>query len=666
MKPWTSSWQVLIGVITALALILIPFHEIQLHASAEANADFTVLVYSHGDNDLDGSLVGPGDLKEMVRRADDVNFIVYHDRAEGADPADAPHLNLPLGYSGGYVFRVGSDGKAHDVKSLGEPYTMDPQTLSWFVYYGLTKYPAKTTILVLDDHGGGPNAYFGSEELDSDPSDPRSNLGPMPLNDAVAAIRAGLDAARGAGWRGGENGHRLDAIINATCVNGNYEVYRALRPISRYAYGSEEVTVGTASSGFWDVDYSALPPDRSVSDLSLTYLRSLVASAPETYKSKSSQLGQRQFESFSHAIFDLDQIETVTSALTNFVRQVRQVNGYRYLLEARNAAMGFGRNNGEPDPGLDLYDLGDLLARIPSSAPRDMLLARDSVLNAIVGARRHIATNGHYTGASGLTIYFPPRRSGVNLYYQRIPDPTGWLRLVRDLRIGEKVELGNVVLKLEKSATAWKSSLSTQRKIPRAASGSFVLGADGGSQGVRVLQAVPAIIGAGGSTSAQGVGTFHTFAFGTSSVSPRFARDLSTIEFEAMLIRADTGKQSEIIVSHTASFKGNEWTFGPPQFIQVVNGARATIRTTPGDAVAPLVNYARVVSSATDPTTGEPVSTPPTLSLPRIPQPRVGAASLLSASPIPAGTPLIALANIYTDDYEVIGDIIIEQIDIVR
>ncbi|MEY3164386.1 MAG: hypothetical protein RLZZ270_124, partial [Actinomycetota bacterium] len=68
-------------------------------ASANQLADVTVLVYSHGDNDLDGSLVGPGDLNEMARRASDVNFVVYHDRAAGREELDAPHLDLPVGYT---------------------------------------------------------------------------------------------------------------------------------------------------------------------------------------------------------------------------------------------------------------------------------------------------------------------------------------------------------------------------------------------------------------------------------------------------------------------------------------------------------------------------------------------------------------------------------------
>lgn len=630
-------------------------------ARATNQAEITVLIYSHGDNDLDGSLVGPGDLNEMVKQATNVNFVVYHDRAAGADQGDAPHLDLPIGYSDGYVFRVAPDASAQDRIPLGEPYTMDPQTLSWFVYHGLTKYPARTTFLVLDDHGGGPNAYFGSRESDTADQDPKSTLGPMSVTDVASALRNAISAAAKDGWTGGANGTRLDAIIHATCVNGSYEVYRTLSPYARYAFGSEELTVGTPSLGSWDVDYSVAPPDPATPDPALTYLQSLVSSGASVYRQQASALGMPSLNAFARAIFDLDRMSTIDTAMTTFVQQVRATNGYSYLTEARSAALGFGSNTGEPDAGLDLYDLGDLLTRIPASAPRELLLARDALYASIESARRYLSTSGPYAGARGLSVYFPPRRSGINLYYQRISDPTGWIRLIRDITPSGKSDIGRVELTNIVKASAWKATLTSQKPLPRSAAGSFIFGEDSGTAGLRMFSSSPATLRTGGPNKAQAVGTFHSFKFGTSHTSVRFTRDLSSLEFDAILVRAGSGTQSTIVVSYPSSFVNGTWKLGTPRYLQAENGSLASIQPSPDDLIAPLVSYAAVVSTRQNESTGQAEAVPPFLGVRKIPQLGVPATAQLSATPIPPTTTSIILANFYTDNYQVEGDLVIEQ-----
>ncbi|NDI10756.1 MAG: hypothetical protein EBY74_07185, partial [Actinobacteria bacterium] len=422
-------------------------------ASADGLADVTVLVYSHGDNDLDGSLIGPGDLNEMRLQAKNVNFVVYHDRAAGREEHDEPYLDLPMGFTGGYVFRVADDGRAVEMLNLDEPYSMAPQTLSWFIYHGLTKYPARTTILVMDDHGGGPAAYFGSPEIDTPSNDPNAAFGPMSVRQVTDALRAGVSAAVKDGWRGGPNGTRLDAIIHATCVNGSYEVLRSLAPYARYSWGSEEVTVGSNSKGSWDVNYAAPLPDPSSADFALDYIKSLVGDGPLLYRQMGKNPSYENFNNLSSAIFDLDKMATIDTAMRGFVEQVKKTNGYRHLVEARSRAIGFGNRTGTSN--IDLFDLGDILANISPSAPAQMLSARTALFRSIENARKHQVTGGRYEGASGLSIYFPSARNGMSVYYEQLPDPTGWTRLIRDSRITGESSIGKLTLTTKKTSTAW-------------------------------------------------------------------------------------------------------------------------------------------------------------------------------------------------------------------
>ena len=629
----------------------------QQTATASEIADFTVLVYSHGDNDLDGSLIGPGDLQEMGSQATKVNFVVYHDRAVGQEEFDKPHLDLPLGYSGGYVFQVGPNGKAVETLNLDEPYSMSPQTLSWFIYHGLTKYPARTTILVMDDHGGGPAAYFGSPEIDTPKSDPNSAFGPMSVRQVTDALRAGISSATRDGWRGGVNGKRLDAIIHATCVNGSYEVIRALAPYARYSWGSEEVTIGNSARGAWDVDYSASPPRPDSQDVALEYLTSLVSGGPNLYRQLSSNPSYESFRNFSSAIFDLDQIGTVDTAMRGFVDQVKKSNGYKFLVEARARAIGFGDRTGKTN--IDLYDLGDLLANIPPSAPAPILAARTALFRSIESMRKYQATGGRYEGVSGLSIYFPSARNGVSLNYQQLPDPTGWTRLIRDSRISGESSIGKLMLTIKKSSLAWKATLTAERKIPPSADGFFAHGEDGGTRGTRVLSRVQATVGAGGPTKVQASGTFNSFTFGGSPVSVRFNRDLTSASFSALLVRAHTGEQTAVTVTMSASFKAGRWTFGAPEFVQQTEGSLATLVPQANDIVAPLLEF---LQSAPLPKNSEAS----TLGISTIPQLGVPPTSKLAALPLQSSDSITIVANLWDDTFEIRGDLAIEQVEVVR
>ena len=622
-----------------------------------ATADYTVLVYSHGDNDLDGALVGPGDLNEMVKMADRVNFVVYHDRnaAREEPEKNAQHLDLPVSYSTTYVFRVGSDGRAKEVQNLGETFTMSPQTLAWFVYYGLTKYPARNTILVLDDHGGGPNAYFGSPEDDTPTDHPNSILGPMAIGEVTSALRKGFEAASAKGWKGGANGKRLDGIIHATCLNGSYEVIRALAPFARYVWGSGEITSGGPIEGAVDVDYSVSPPTASIAEPTLGYLTELVKSGPNYYLNSS----EAAWKNFARGIFDLDKIEAVTSALKTFVRTVESTDSYALLLEARSASPQY-YEVFDASAQIGLFDLGDLIARIPKSAPAELLVARNALYQAIGSSRRYLATNGIYKDAQGLTIYFPTQREGMNLNYQQLDDPTGWTRLVRDSRITGASPTGNVKLSATTTAAAWKASLTADAPFQAGTKGLFILGPRGESSlGIRADATVTATIGAGGGSQAQAVGTFHTFLLGGSPVTLNFNRDLTVGTFRAIWVSSSSRKQTDVSGTVSARFTNGTWSFGTPTYVQTTEGSSAAVAPSAADLLSPYLYfyYQSPVEEGSA-----------TFFLKQLPLNQLGVPgnSRLSANAIPSAKPLTLAANIWDESYKTNGDLVIEQTSVAK
>lgn len=106
-------------------------------------ADWTILVYMAGDNDLDD--FGRDDIDEMkkVGSSDRIHVLVQRDTAAAGVPARR------------YRVRKGTRVEADVVQSIGETNTGDPKVLADFLKWGRTKYPAHRTMAILWNHGAG-------------------------------------------------------------------------------------------------------------------------------------------------------------------------------------------------------------------------------------------------------------------------------------------------------------------------------------------------------------------------------------------------------------------------------------------------------------------------------------------------------------------------------
>lgn len=112
-------------------------------APAAKLADWTLLIYMAGDNDLDD--FGAEDIKEMkkVGSSDRIHILVQRDTAAAGIPA--------------YRYRVqkGTAMKDDVLMDLGETNTGDPKVLEDFLTWGMKHYPAQRTMAVLWNHGSG-------------------------------------------------------------------------------------------------------------------------------------------------------------------------------------------------------------------------------------------------------------------------------------------------------------------------------------------------------------------------------------------------------------------------------------------------------------------------------------------------------------------------------
>lgn len=112
-------------------------------AEARGNANWTILVYLAGDNNLDGA--GVADLLEMKKTGSSgaVNVVAQFDRAGHK------------GTTKRYLLRKGTSLAADAVADLGETNTGAPGVLKEFLTWGIKTYPAQHYAVVLWNHGAG-------------------------------------------------------------------------------------------------------------------------------------------------------------------------------------------------------------------------------------------------------------------------------------------------------------------------------------------------------------------------------------------------------------------------------------------------------------------------------------------------------------------------------
>jgi Clostripain family len=247
-------------------------------------ADWTIMVYLAGDNNLDGA--GVADLREMkkVGSSPAVNVIAQFDRAG------------TRGTTKRFYLRKGTDLAKDSLQDLGETDTGDPKVLRDFFTWGVKHYPARYYLLVIWNHGAGwddSNLYAAHGDYFSGDPPPivrrgmvmdsrgsvakapsRRKARPVPMAQARSAVRRAhralfastvdtmvhtraiafddqakdfldnMELKRALADFRKLLGHPLDIIGFDACLMSMLEVDYQIMNTARYAVGSEEEEPG--------------------------------------------------------------------------------------------------------------------------------------------------------------------------------------------------------------------------------------------------------------------------------------------------------------------------------------------------------------------------------------------------------------------------------------
>lgn len=361
-------------------------------ANVSQKKDYTVMVYIVGSNLESRYGAATNDIAEMRQAGLDYeknNLLVYTGGSKRW-VSDIPSTsNNVLDLSKDRTEGTLANNEERIVASTEKSADMGiSQTLSEFINYCTTYYPAEHYGLVLWDHGGGPLWGYGSDELFK--------------NDSLLLeeLRSAMDATvfgQGQAGQQGQSGQapRLDWVGFDACLMGGLENAKLWKDYAGYLVGSEELEPGRG----WD--YTFLNILNETSDAK-EVVSGIVDAYGRYYEENRSQFFNPDV---TLSALDLAKTDEVVEAADDlFAAMSADIEKGRYALlnRARSRAKAFGLSASDSRAeAYDLVDLRDFAAKMQDMFPEESSKLAEAVDGMVVRS----ATN--VEGAGGVSIYMP-------------------------------------------------------------------------------------------------------------------------------------------------------------------------------------------------------------------------------------------------------------------
>lgn len=358
-----------------------------------AGESWTVLVYMVGDNNLEPFAFD--DIAEMaqVGSTERLKIAVQIDRAQGYD--ESGWGTIPNFTTTKRI--LVRPGAIEQVAELGELNMGTPATLSDFIRWGVTTYPADRYAIVFWDHGGSWPGFGGDEST--------TEMDVLDIAELKQGMEQGMRAA----------GLQQFALIGFdACLMSTYEVALGLRRYGEYLLASEELEPGHG----WDWSRLALlkqNPRTGPVELAQGLISGFKAQAVEQGTDKSVTLSLTD-------LYALDELKAAVDGLAALYGSSTATAFGR----ARERALAFGEM---PDPrqSLNMVDIGDFAAKLAAEGGDARFATAQGAVQAALSKAVRGHTAGSVTAAStGLSLYFPRDASLFDPSYSALEDAPGW------------------------------------------------------------------------------------------------------------------------------------------------------------------------------------------------------------------------------------------------
>ena len=347
--------------------------------AAAEEKDLTLMIYMAGSDLETQNGAASADIREMLDAGCDfsrMNVVIL------AGGAERWHLGLsPDELS---VLQLGARGmrvvQRLPLASMGQP-----DTLTSFLNYAVSAFPARDYALIFWNHGGGPMEGVCYDE--------KFNRDRLSLPELDRALAAGpFSPERPLSWIG------FDA-----CLMASVEAAGVCSGYARYMIASQETEPFTG----WNYSFLAGAAASAPDELARNIVDAYMAAAPDN-------------PMLTLSCVNLSRMGTVMVTLSGFFTALRdQLNAdtFSALSNLRRDTRSFGRTTTLSD--YDLADLGHLCSQYAPLAPAQAAALQAALDSAV------ICNSSRQTDAHGLSIYSP--------YYNKTAYGSSWLAAGREL-----------------------------------------------------------------------------------------------------------------------------------------------------------------------------------------------------------------------------------------
>ena len=322
----------------------------------------TIMVYMCGTDLESKSSMATYDLQEILKAkiSDKVNIIVE-------TGGTAKWQNNFVNSKTNQRFKATSDGFKLIERDLGKKSMVEPDTLSDFIRYCKSNYPADRYSLILWDHGGGSLSGFGYDQ--HFPNDA------MKLDEIAVALKNG--------------GCTFDFVGFDACLMATLETAMVLEPYADYMIASEEVEPGI---GWYYTGWiTALTENTSIPTIELgkklidDYVKEVKARTPRSQATLS--------------LIDLAELKgTIPSSFEAFAKSTSKLidsDNYKVVSDARSGTKEFAKSS-----KINQIDLIHFAENLGTTEGK-------SFAAALRNCVKYNRTSTNITNANGVSIYFP-------------------------------------------------------------------------------------------------------------------------------------------------------------------------------------------------------------------------------------------------------------------
>lgn len=327
----------------------------------------TIMVYMCG-TDLESKYgMATSDMKEMMAASlnDNINILVYTGGCKG-------WKNNIVSSSVNQIYKLTNNNMTCLVDNAGSDSMTKPETLTSFINYCTSNYPANRQMLIFWDHGGGSVSGYGYDEK-------HSNSGSMDLSEINSAIKSANT--------------KFDFIGFDACLMATLENALMLSPYADYLIASEETEPGV---GWYYTNWlSEFSKNTSMPTIEIG--KKIVDDFIDVCNQQC--YGQKT----TLSVVDLAELSnTVPAKFEDFANSTSNMianNDYKTVSNARYQTREFAQSS-----SIDQIDLVHFATNIDSDAGTNLAIA-------IVNAVKYNRTSSNMTNAYGLSIYFPYKKT---------------------------------------------------------------------------------------------------------------------------------------------------------------------------------------------------------------------------------------------------------------